>query len=113
MKTEYEIRVLEIDHDNIVKQLEKLGAKKVFEAMQERKIYDFNPVRTGSWIRLRTNGIKTTLAIKKIKDKTIDGTKEIEIEVSSFDTAALLHIASVAPFVILLHKVFSTHVLVS
>ena len=34
MKTEYEIRVLEIDHDNIVKQLEKLGAKKVFESMQ-------------------------------------------------------------------------------
>ncbi len=87
MKTEYEIRVLEIDHDNIVKQLEELGATKVFEAKQERKVYDFNPVRTSSWIRLRTNGIKTTLTIKEIKDKTIDGTKETEIEVSSFDTA--------------------------
>lgn len=87
MKTEYEIRVLEIDHDNIVKQLEKLGATKVFEAMQERIVYDFEPVNPHSWIRLRTNGIKTTLTIKEVNKKTIDGTKETEIEVSSFKIA--------------------------
>ena len=86
MKTEYEIRVLEIDHDAIIKKLEELGAKKVFEAMQERIVYDFTPVKPHSWIRLRTNGIKTTLTIKEIKEKTIDGTKETEIEVSSFKT---------------------------
>lgn len=86
MKTEYEIRVLEIDHDTIIKKLEELGAKKVFEALQERIVYDFTPVNPNSWIRLRTNGIKTTLTIKELKSKTIDGTIETEIEVSSFKT---------------------------
>lgn len=91
MKTEYEVRKLEIDHNLIVKKLEELGATKVFDCLQERKVYDFKPVKQGKWIRLRTNGIKTTLTIKEIEAKTIDGTKELEIEVSSFnDTDEIL-----------------------
>ena len=85
MGIEYEARVLEINHDEIVSKLEKLGATKVFDAMQKRKVYDFNPVEPNRWIRLRTNGIKTTLTIKEVKEKTVDGTKELEIEVSDFD----------------------------
>ena len=92
MKTEYEVRLLEIDHDLMIEKLEKLGAQKVFGAMQERKVYDFNPVDPNRWIRLRTNGLKTTLTIKELKDKTITGTKEAEIEVSSFiDTDEILN----------------------
>ena len=91
MKTEYEVRVLEIDHDLMVSKLEALGAKKIFAAMQERKVYDFKPVSKTKWLRLRTNGIKTTLTIKNLEAKTIDGTKETEIEVSSFkDTDEIL-----------------------
>jgi hypothetical protein len=38
-------------------------------------------------IRLRTDGIKTTLTVKHIiNSKAIDGTKEREIIVDSFDT---------------------------
>ena len=92
MKTEYEVRFLEIDHERMVEKLEKLGAKKVFSAMQSRKVYDFKPVDPNRWIRLRTNGLKVTLTIKDLKAKTIDGTKETEIEVSSFeDTDAILN----------------------
>ena len=86
MNTEYEIRILEINHDEVVSKLESLGAKKIFSAMQSRKVYDFKPVDPNRWIRLRTNGIKTTLTIKELKDTTIDGTKELEIEVSDFNT---------------------------
>jgi adenylate cyclase class 2 len=85
MKTEYEVRVLEIDHNEIVKKLESLGAELKFSAMQQRYVYDFNPVEENRWIRLRTNGIKTTLTIKDLTAKTIDGTKELEIEVDDFE----------------------------
>ena len=85
MKTEYEVRVLEIDHDEMVKKLESLGAELKFSALQQRYVYDFDPVQPNKWIRLRTNGTKTTLTIKDLTAKTIDGTKELEIEVDDFE----------------------------
>ena len=48
MNTEYEIRVLEIDKE------------------QKRYVYDIIPKEDGKWIRLRTNGRKTTLTYKKM-----------------------------------------------
>ena len=57
----------------------------VGEWLQIRKCYDFNPVKENSWIRLRTNGVETTLTIKEITNDKIDGTKELEIVVSDFD----------------------------
>ena len=82
---EYEARVLEINHDEIIKKLEALGAKKVFESLQQRYVYDLKPKEENRWIRLRTNGKKTTLTIKSIESQTISGTKEQEIEVDDFD----------------------------
>lgn len=90
MHTEYEIRILEIDHDKIVQKLEELQAKKKFEALQRRLVYDFNPVKETSWIRLRSNGEVTTLTIKDIESKTVDGTKELEIVVDDFDNTNLI-----------------------
>lgn len=85
MMTEYELRVLEIDQDEMVKRLEKLGAKKIGEFYQKRYVYDLNPPQKGKWIRLRTNGNETTLTYKNIIDNVINGTKEIEIIVDSFE----------------------------
>ena len=89
MKTEYEIRVLEVDKEEMIKKIEQLGATKVGEYHQRRYVYDFNPAQEGKWIRLRTNGYETTLAIKDIEKNTIDGTKEIEFKVDNFDDANL------------------------
>ena len=85
-KTEFEVRVLEIDHDKLVKKLESLGAVLEFDALQERMVYDLKPKQKDKWVRLRTNGKTTTLTIKDLEAKTIDGTKELEIEVSDFKT---------------------------
>lgn len=85
MNTEYEVRVLEVDVDKIVKKLEELGATKVGEWEQKRYVYDFNPKRVNQWIRLRTNGKETTLTYKNIEQDTIDGTKELEIVVDDFE----------------------------
>lgn len=90
MKTEYEVRVLEINHDECVKLLEEMGAKKIMDVMQERYIYDVIPYDPHKWIRLRTNGEKTTLTIKDLKSQSIDGMKEIEIEVNDFTKTNLL-----------------------
>ena len=81
MNTEYEVRVLEINHDEMVKKLENLGAEFKFFALQQRYVYDVKPKQENKWIRLRTDGKKTTLTIKDLQTKTIDGTKELEIVV--------------------------------
>lgn len=85
MHTEYEVRVLEIDKEKIIKKLEKLGAKKIADFDYKRRVYNFNPYVDNKWIRLRTDGSKTTLTIKELKSLEIDGTKETEIEVSDFE----------------------------
>jgi adenylate cyclase class 2 len=84
-KIEYEGRILEIDKKNIIEKLEALGAKKEGEYNYRRYTYEFDPKIYEKWIRLRTDGTKTTLTIKEIKDYTVSGTREKEIIVSDFD----------------------------
>lgn len=86
MKTEYEVRVLEIDVEEMIKKIEDMGAKKIGEYEQKRYVYDIKPAEEGKWIRLRTNGKKATITYKDIVSKTIDGTKEIEVTVDDFET---------------------------
>lgn len=86
MNTEYEIRVLDIDKKYMIKVLEECGAKKIGEFNQKRYVYDMKPENESQWIRLRTDGYKTTLTYKNIIKNTIDGTKELEVEVSDFET---------------------------
>ena len=85
MKNEIEARLLECDVNSILKKLKENQASFIGDWLQIRNCYDFNPVKENSWIRLRTNGIETTLTIKEIVSKEIDGTKECEITVSDFD----------------------------
>lgn len=84
MKNEIEARLLEVDYSKFVEKLNGVGAQLVGDYLQLRYCYDFSPVKENSWIRLRTNGKETTLTIKEICDGSIDGTKELEILVSSF-----------------------------
>ena len=88
MHKEYECTILEVDVNSFISKIEKMGAKKIGEFNQKRYVYDFNPINKNKWIRLRTDGKTSTLTIKEIVDKNeIDGTNEIEIEVSSFENA--------------------------
>ena len=85
MDSEYEVRKLNIDKDNFISQIEALGATFVNNYFQKRYIYDFNPKVENKWIRLRTDGFKTTLAIKEYQSTEVGGTKELEIEVSDLE----------------------------
>ena len=85
MHTEYEVRILDIDKEKIIQKLESLGAQKVGDFDYKRRVYNFHPAVDHKWIRLRTDGKKTTLTIKKLESMEIDGTKEMEIDVSDFE----------------------------
>ena len=90
MDTEVEARILNIDKEDLINKLEKLGAKFIGDWLQIRYVYDFKPIDKNRWIRLRTNGIETTLTIKEIHDKTINGTRELEIKVDSLENTHLI-----------------------
>ena len=90
LHTEYEVRILEINRDEIIKKLESLKATFQWDAIQKRYVYDFIPRVDGKWIRLRTNGIKSTLTIKNLVSSEIDGTQELEIEVDNFERCNLI-----------------------
>lgn len=85
MKTEYEVRILEINLEDTINKLEKLGATLIGKYEQKRYVYDLVPAEKGKWIRLRTNGEKATLTYKDVVSDKIDGTKELEFEVSDFE----------------------------
>ena len=79
MKTEIECRLLNVDVAQFIKKLKDKNADFVGDWVQIRNCYDFTPVKPNSWIRLRTNGVETTLTIKEIANSKIDGTKECEL----------------------------------
>lgn len=86
MKIENEITVLKINKEKFIKKLTELGAQENGpELKQIRCVYDFNPVNRNKWIRLRTNGRKTTLTIKELSGNSKMNAKELEIEVSDFE----------------------------
>jgi adenylate cyclase class 2 len=90
MRTEFEVKILDIDVERVISKLDALGAIKRGEKMQKRLVYDFHPRNGHKWVRLRNDGTKTTLAIKEIQSDKIDGTKELEVSVGDFDTMNLI-----------------------
>lgn len=90
MKTEYEVRFLEIDKNMILEKLKQIDAQEVGNWLQIRKTYDLIEPKPNSWVRLRTNGQTTTLTVKEIDSEKIDGTKEAEIIVDDFAETDLI-----------------------
>jgi adenylate cyclase class 2 len=99
---EIEVKFLNIDTVSMENKLKTIGAKKIFEKLYKRRIFDYPDLRLhkkGAWIRLRDEGEKITLTYKeRIGMKTFDGKtnddsmEEIEINVNDFDkTAELLN----------------------
>lgn len=90
MKIEYELKILDIDPREMKLKLHKLWAQEYPIKEFKRSIYDFHPASPNKWIRLRTDGDKTTLTIKDRQADAVDGTKELEIQVSSFQDSNLI-----------------------
>jgi adenylate cyclase class IV len=88
MPKEIELTVVHIDKRQAMNRLKALGARYVTTHDYRRLEV---PIRAGKvWLRLRTDGKKTTLTFKARMGKGIDKTDEYEVEVGSFKEGAKL-----------------------
>ena len=94
MKHEYEATFLSADVEDLQTRLKTLGAVQAFpRTLLTRKIFEHDALDGGAWVRLRDEGTRSTLTLKQVTDSTtIDGTTEIETEVS--DLSAMAEILS-------------------
>lgn len=87
---EIEVKILEVNKEEIIKKLESLGAEKHFEGILEALFFDSKEKlrNSGEVFRLRREGDKIFMTHKKkidiSKAKVMD---ETEVEVSNFDEA--------------------------
>jgi len=91
MKTEIEVKFVNVDIDDMRKRLEATGAhlEQPMRLMRRALIEQPEHEAEHSFIRIRDQGDKTTLCFKRRSHKdsqAIDDTKEIEVEVGDFDT---------------------------
>ncbi len=90
MQTEIEAKWLAINPNNIRKMLKQTGAKLVYpERLMTRCVFDYPDKRLekiGGWVRVRNEVDKITLSYKQLNDRTVHGTKEINVVVNDFDT---------------------------
>lgn len=109
MDTEIETKVINIDPEKIIAKLRQLDAEETAEKLLQRYVFDMESANS-EWIRLRTDGQKTTITYKnKIKGNTAVGkTIEIEVEVADFDKTA--QILSKMPFKSIFYQENKTHI---
>lgn len=90
MKHEYEAKFLAVDVADLQAKLSELGAVQSFpRTLLTRRIFENDALDAGAWIRLRDEGTRSTLTLKQVTDATtIDGTREIETEVSDVHAMA-------------------------
>ena len=91
---EKEVKFLNMDPDLIEKKLKEIGAKRIFERLYKRKVFDYPDLKLnkeGAWIRVRDEGDKIMFGFKKRVgmgdgDKGNDkGMEEIEVQVDDFN----------------------------
>ena len=93
MQTEVEAKFLDIDHDEIRKKLVSIGAvcEKPMRLMR-RVIIDNDFMKDGkdAFLRVRDEGDRVVMTYKQFDELSVDGAKEIEVIVNSFDDTVLL-----------------------
>jgi adenylate cyclase, class 2 len=93
MQTEIEAKFLDISHELIRSKLTESGGVCVRPMqLMKRKNFDYPDRRLekkGGWVRVRDEGDKVTLSYKQLNDRSLHGTKEVNLEVNDFDTACL------------------------
>ncbi|MFJ7261527.1 class IV adenylate cyclase [Streptomyces globosus] len=90
MKHEYEAKFLAVDVADLQDRLTRLGAVQAFpRTLLTRKIFENDNLDGGAWLRLRDEGTRSTLTLKQVTDSTtIDGTTEIETEITDLPAMA-------------------------
>lgn len=93
MQTEIEAKWLRIDINKMREKLESVGAVCVqTERTMQRKNFDYSEhtlEKIGGWVRVRNEGDKITLSYKQLNDRTLHGTKEVNVTVDDFEKTCL------------------------
>jgi len=94
MKTEIEVKFVDIDLNDMRDRLKELGGvcEQPMRLMRRVAIdSDFMRTDKDSFLRVRDEGDKVTMTYKQFDDLSLHGAKEIEVTVSDFnDTVAIL-----------------------
>lgn len=93
MQSEIEAKFLSINFDEVRSKLKAAGGKleKPMRLMRRVTIHnDFMRAGKDAFVRVRDEGDKTIITYKQFDELSVDGAKEIEIEVSDFDKAVEL-----------------------
>lgn len=94
MKAEIEVKFLDVDFDSLRTKLTELGAVCEQPMRTMRRVAIDNDFMRGdkdSFVRVRDEGHRVTMTYKQFDELSVDGAKEIEVAVSSFeDTVAIL-----------------------
>ena len=85
MDVELEAKWLNIDHDKMRARLLELGAELAHEErLMTRRVFDFADKqleKVGGWVRVRNEGDKITMSYKQLSDRSLQGTKEVNLVV--------------------------------
>ena len=93
MKSEIEVKFLNVDFDQVRAKLRELGGEceQPMRLMKRVTIETPELLQKKSYVRVRDEGDKVTLTYKQFDSLSVNGAKEIEVTVSNFnDTVALL-----------------------
>lgn len=96
MNTEIEVKFLHVHHEEIRRRLKDSGFECVTPMrLMRRAIIDYGDRRLqagtpNSYIRVRDEGDKVTLTYKQFASLSIDGAKEVEVIVSSFEDTVMI-----------------------
>jgi adenylate cyclase, class 2 len=94
MQTEIEAKFPGVDAEALRGNLVEVGAKLEYqEVLMRRKNYDYPDGRldvVGGWVRVRDEGDKITMSYKQLQDRSLHGTKEVNVIVDSFERACAL-----------------------
>lgn len=91
MKPEIEVKFIDVDIDDVRQRLEAAGAvcEQPMRDMRRAMIEEAHHAADNMWIRIRDEGDKVTMCLKKhtksLDESTIDSTYEIETTVGDFD----------------------------
>jgi len=94
MQTEIEAKWLNIDKEEYRNKLKQLGAELVHaERSMRRKNFDYPDNRLqkqGGWVRVRDEGDKVTMTYKQLSDRSLHGTKEVNLVIDDFESGCQL-----------------------
>lgn len=92
MNTEIEAKFCDISIEEIRQKLTALGATLEQPMRMMRRVVIHSPAmnQVNAFLRVRDEGHRTTLTYKQFDDDSVDGAKEFEVEVSSFDETTQL-----------------------